>query len=387
MRQSCARLRVLHLTNCFRPDGGVEVSLANTLNALDNSVFDVWVASLTGDGPLRERIHLPKDHIVTFNFKYALTPTPPKIGNVAILLRKYKFDVVQTHLHESNNIGRLAACLAQTPIKIATDHSIRYRVMSRFDIALDRFLSRTTTQRVAISDAVAKATCRRLHLDRKHITVIPNSIPSKTFRSIGNAERYSIRRELAIQHADLVITTVGRLDPEKKHDLLLVAMRRVADAFPNARLLVVGLGPLRQKLESQARSLGLGNRVQLLGFRRDIEEILEASDIFVLPSEWEGLPLALLEAGARKLPVVASNVGGIPEIIKDGASGYLIESGNVSELANRLIRLLGDPVLRESFGEAFHRKIWRCYRSECVIPQLENLYQRLWEGKTSEGSA
>jgi glycosyltransferase involved in cell wall biosynthesis len=365
----------------------VEVSLANTINALDNSAFDVWVASLTGDGPLRERIHIPKDHIATFNFKYPLTPTPPKIGSIAIFLRKHKFDVIQTHLHESNNIGRLAACLAQTPIKIATDHSIRYRAMSRFDIALDQSLSRATTQRVAISNAVAKATCRRLHLDRKHIIVIPNSIPSKTFRSISHTERCLKRRELAIQHADLVITTVGRLDPEKKHDLLLVAMRQVANAFPNAKLLIVGLGPLRQKLETQARSLGLGNRVQLLDFRRDIEEILEASDIFVLPSEWEGLPLALLEAGARKLPVVASNVGGIPEIIKNGDSGYLVESGNASELSNRLIRLLGDPVLRESFGEAYHRKIWKCYRSECVVPQLEHLYQRLWEGKTNERSA
>jgi glycosyltransferase involved in cell wall biosynthesis len=384
MRQRCRRLRILHLTNCFRPDGGTEVSLANTLNTLDGSAFDIWVASLSGDGPLRDRLHLPKDRIATFDFGSNLTPTIAKIRRVATFLRQHAIEVVQTHLHESNNIGRLAAHLAQTPIRIATDHSVRYRAMSRFDVALDRFLSRATTQRVAVSEAVARATCQRLRLERERVTVIPNSVPSKTFRIMSEVERRLKRRELGIQHTDLVIATVGRLDPEKNHDLLLVAMRRLTEKFPGVRLLLAGYGPLRPRLEAQARSLGIGSYVHFLGFRKDIEDILEAADIFVLPSEWEGLPLALLEAGAKRLPAVASNVGGVPEIIKNGETGFLVEPGDVMKLVNRLTQLLGNPVLRKTLGEACQRRIWNRYRSEYVVPQLEHLYWRLWEGRVNE---
>jgi glycosyltransferase involved in cell wall biosynthesis len=249
---------------------------------------------------------------------------------------------------------------------------------------LDRFLSRATTQRVAVSEAVARATCQRLRLERERVTVIPNSVPSKTFRIMSEVEWRLKRRELGIQHTDLVIATVGRLDPEKNHDLLLVAMRRLTEEFPGVRLLLAGYGPLRQRLEAQAISLGIGSYVHFLGFRKDIEDILEAADIFVLPSEWEGLPLALLEAGAKRLPAVASNVGGVPEIIKNGETGFLVEPGDVMKLANRLTQLLGNPVLRKTLGEACQRRIWSRYRSEYVVPQLEHLYWRLWEGRVNE---
>jgi glycosyltransferase involved in cell wall biosynthesis len=384
MRQRCRRLRVLHLTNCFRPEGGVEVALTNTLNTLDGSAFDIWVGSLSGDGALRDRLHLPEEHIATFDFGSNLTPTIAKIRKVAAFLQQHGIQVVHTHLHESNNIGRLAAHLAGTPIRIATDHSVRYRAMSRFDVALDRLLSRATTQRVAVSEAVARATCQRLRIERERVTVIPNSVPSKTFGTMSEVERHSKRRELGIQHTDLVIATVGRLDPEKNHDLLLVAMRRLIEECPDVRLLLVGYGPLGPRLQAQARSLGIGSFVHLLGFRKDVEDILGAADIFVLPSEWEGLPLALLEAGAKGLPAVASNTGGVPEIIKNGETGFLVEPGDVAELANKLIQLLSNPVLRRTLGEASQRRIWSHYRSECVIPQLEDLYWHLWEGRVIE---
>jgi glycosyltransferase involved in cell wall biosynthesis len=178
----------------------------------------------------------------------------------------------------------------------------------------------------------------------------------------------------ALQVSGFVMGAVGRLEEQKGHVYLLEALAQVQSEMPEATLVLVGDGRLRQNLEGRARELGLADRVRFLGTRRDLPLIYRALDLFVQPSLWEGLPLALLQAMGAGLPVLATRVSGVREVIADGINGRLVEPGDPQALARVLLELYRQPELRARLATKAPATIRENYSLEAMLAQLEQLY-------------
>jgi glycosyltransferase involved in cell wall biosynthesis len=166
----------------------------------------------------------------------------------------------------------------------------------------------------------------------------------------GPDVRSATRAELGFAADDLVVGTVGNLTLKKDHRTLLAAFAQLVGAEGRARLVLVGAGPLEDALRTYAAQLGVSDQMVFAGSRGDVPDLLSAFDVFALSSRYEGLPIALIEAMAAGLPVVATDVGGVAEVVDDGRNGYLVEEGDPSALATRLAKLLADPLLRQRLG-------------------------------------
>jgi glycosyltransferase involved in cell wall biosynthesis len=166
------------------------------------------------------------------------------------------------------------------------------------------------------------------------------------------ADRLRIRREFGLDDNNLLIGTAGRLTPVKAYDQFLLAAKEIAGESPRARFLIAGDGPLGDELKSQAKQLGLAEKVIFPGFRNDMPAVIAAMDLFVMSSLHEGIPVVLLEAMALARPVVVTAVGGIVEVVQDGRSGRLVQPGNARELAEACKKLIRDPDSRTRLGLA-----------------------------------
>jgi len=196
-----------------------------------------------------------------------------------------------------------------------------------------------------------------------------------------NVEGWHIRRGLGINSGAHVIGTVGRLTPVKGLSYLLMAAKTLLDRGIELIVLIVGDGVIRVDLEKQARDMGISANVVFLGHREDTDQLLRAMDIFVLPSMNEGVPMALLEAMAVSRPVVASRVGGIPEVIKDGVEGLLVEPKDVEGLAESCLRLIQSPDMARKIGEAARTRVEREFSATGMAEQVGSLYHELIESK------
>jgi glycosyltransferase involved in cell wall biosynthesis len=339
--------------------GGAEKLLLDIVRYLDKSRYEVKVLTVMGDGPLVLDFEKAGVAVKIFEKKN-------KLG-IGVIWRIYKYlkqekpQIVHTHLFGGDTWGRLAAILARVPIIISTEHNTNLDegFLKRL---VKKILSFFTKKIIAVSQAVKNYSVVVDHINEKKMIVIPNGIEIDKFMMIPEKE-YS---------RPPVIGIIGRLEKQKGHEFLFEALNLIKN-IPWA-LWVVGQGSLGPRLEKLAKDLDLRERIIFLGARRNIRELLGQIDIFVLPSLWEGLGLAVLEAAAAGKPIVASRVGGVPEIIEDGKTGILVEPKNIKSLAEGLERVL----LRE--GEA--REMGRRAKKEIVKFDVKNMivaYEKLYE--------
>ncbi|MDN5941963.1 MAG: glycosyltransferase family 4 protein [Nitrospira sp.] len=190
-------------------------------------------------------------------------------------------------------------------------------------------------------------------------------------------DRWRTRKELSVDGETCLIGTVGRLTPVKGIPYLLQAARVLLRRGANVKVLIVGEGSIRQDLLTQTHDLGISDNVVFLGHREDTDVLLQAMDIFVLPSLSEGIPMALLEAMAASLPIVASRVGGIPEIIEDGVDGYLVEPMDVDNLAERCRRLIKSPEVARKMGEQGRKRVEREFSATAMADRVASTYKEL----------
>jgi glycosyltransferase involved in cell wall biosynthesis len=271
------------------------------------------------------------------------------IHRLGRLLHTLQVNIVHTH-----EIGALfytgpAAGLGNRPIILHTEHGKNYPPGSRK--CWLGWLAAHWAGRICCVSADVAADLVSLRIARRpKIALVPNGIDTGRFVLPQNADE--IRRRLGISPQAFVIGTVGRLDEIKCQDLLLRVFARLRGQMSEARLLLVGEGPLRQELEQLAARLEIAREVSFAGYQEQPERYLAAMDVFALPSRSEGLPLVILEAWAAGLPVVASRVGGIPELIENGQSGILFPSGDEEALARALEKIWADRDLGRRLGEA-----------------------------------
>ncbi|MDY7042159.1 MAG: glycosyltransferase, partial [Chloroflexota bacterium] len=252
-------------------------------------------------------------------------------------------DIVHTHLIHGDLYGTLAARLAGVPYVVSTKHNDDVFRRNRLYAWLSRRAARKQDRIIVISDNLARFSVEVEGLDVDKITRIHYGLDGATFRArVHDVDVGGVRAELRVPIDEPLVGIVARLDQQKGHTYLLRAWPQVIAALPEARLLVVGDGPLRTALQHQARDLGLEGSVIFAGRREDVPRIMAALDVMTLPSLWEGFGLVLLEAMAVARPIVASRVSAIPEIVADGETGLLVPPRDAEALAAALIELLRD---------------------------------------------
>jgi glycosyltransferase involved in cell wall biosynthesis len=292
------------------------------------------------------------------------------------------FDTVHTHRYKENILAGIAAKLASVPHAVQTVHGLQER-MRGWDRAklgayawMNRRVARWTDQGIiGVSEEIAAVMKRAL--PRNPVVCVHNGIDLKKVRPA--VDRRQKRQQLGIPENALVIGTVGRLVPVKGIDCLLraiCALRQDLGEVP-LLLLIVGDGPLRPTLESLARELAIDQQTLFLGTRDDVYELMNMFDIYALPSLHEGISMALLEAMALARPVVASRVGGIPELVTDGAEGRLVPAQGVAALSQALKELAVSPPLREQMGRAGRERIARSYQNKETAAEVRDLYWSL----------
>jgi glycosyltransferase involved in cell wall biosynthesis len=230
----------------------------------------------------------------------------------------------------------------------------------------------------ACSEFVAGSFRRELGIPLARMSVIYNSVDPSAL-TCGAEEPAAIRGSLGIAKEDFVYLNIGRLDPQKDHSTLLRAFHLSLAATPNAHLVLIGEGALKNSLADLAASLNIEDRVHLLGKRKDIGACLEMADAYVFPSLFEGLPLALLEAMAKGLPCIASDIEPHREVIENDISGLLVTPASAAELADTMIRIYNDVELRKRLGNEALTKVKDQFYSEVLMPKWEELYEKISE--------
>ena len=269
----------------------------------------------------------------------------PSALRIAGLLRSIRPAVVHWHAARAHALGALASLLMPGPARVL---SRRVQFPVRRSLGSKLLYALPIDRVAAISGAVRDALVRS-GVDAAKIEIVPSGIDLTA--PADSPDRTVLRRGLGSEDGHVVALTVSALAPGKGHHDLLRAAALAVETAPRLRLWIAGEGPLRSDLEAESRALGLAGRVQFLGFRTDIHPLLGAADFFCLATESEGLGSSILEAMAAGLPVVATRVGGVPEVVEDGRTGVLVPASDPAALARAMARMVGDGGLRREMGE------------------------------------
>lgn len=351
--------------------GGAEKLLLSTARRLNSNKYRTIVCYLKGEGALSEDFEKSGIAVIALGMRHRLDFTA--IIKLVRLIKKERIGLVQTHLIHAHIIGRIAAKLVGVPVIISTEHNLYNRGGKYLLLNLiNRITARFTDRMIAISEAVKDSIVESGRIRASRVSVIYNGIDTNEFKRINGK-----REEFPINPAPSVVGMVARLEPQKGHRYFLKAASQVVKDIPGVKFLVVGDGPLKEKLRTQATKLGLSRDVIFAGSRRDVPQILGALDILVLPSLWEGLSNVILEAMAAGKPVVATEVGGIPEVVKDGETGLLVPPKDPDALARAIVKLLQNKELAKRMGRAGKKRVKEHFTIERTVAQTEKLYNSL----------
>jgi glycosyltransferase involved in cell wall biosynthesis len=316
---------------------------------------------------------------------HRLAPRPVKhtVGflrdarRLANLVRAESIDLLNVQV-VGDAEGTVAGRLARVPRIVAT-YNMNPREGRKHRWLPEVLTTRCLTHAVFASQSTKDEWCRRRHFDPSRISVIPNGVDVRPEPRGGDRDR--ARHELGVPSgADPVIVSLGRLAEQKGYRYLLEAAAALICEFPRLQVVLAGDGVTRKELEAQASRLAIADRVKFLGHCADVQPVLDAGDVFVLPSLWEAMPFALLEAMANGIPVVATAVAGIPELVQHGVTGMLAPPADGAALAENIRTLLTMPGRGRDLAAAARARVDKHYSSRAMIAQTANLYRQLLLG-------
>jgi glycosyltransferase involved in cell wall biosynthesis len=304
---------------------------------------------------------------------------------LARLIRRERPDILHTHTAKAGTVGRVAALLAGRrgpPIVVHTFHGHVLRgyfgpLRSLVFRLLERWLAAHTTALIAVSPQVRDDLVALRVAPPERFAVIRLGIELEERVAGMQDGRLESRRYLGIAPDRFAVGWIGRMTAVKRTDDVLVAFKRLRDEGIDAVLCMVGDGPDRVYLEQRAHELGVVRDTLFLGYQEDVAPFYAAFDALVLPSSNEGTPVSAIEALAAGRPVVATRVGGVPDVVEEGKDGFLVEPGSTDELADRLARLAGDPKLREQMGRAGRERVLPRYAVNRLVDDIDRLYRSL----------
>lgn len=382
------KIRVLQIITRLIVGGaqGIALSIAS---GLDKDKFEVTFLT----GPQDFNIEMVKkwniNAIIIPDLIRKINPVKDLMALIRLyfFIKKNKFDIVHTHTSKAGVLGRIAAKLAHVPIIFHTPHGsifhpIYYGSITIFLLSrIENFVASFTDKIIVISEnEKGDLIEHKIAAADKYIT-IPGAVkPDDFLKAYDSALK---REELRIPDNVILIGNVARLVPEKGHLFCLEAFKMVADRFPTVKLLIVGDGILKSDIEAKINELDLNDKVIMIGRRDDIAEIFASLDISLHTSMWEGTPIAIIEAMLMGKAIIATKVGGIPELIEDGITGMLISPYDKKALANAIITLINDKALARKFGEATRQCAKEKFTLKTMIKKTTGLYNSFIESKIS----
>lgn len=360
--------------------GGAQTHLLQVLERLDRRRFSPLLCCLATDRQdsiqLLDRVREMEIPILDAGLRdtansLARPHSFVQMARIARELKRRQVRIVHSYLFHANWFGTLTARLARIPVAIVSKRS-----MDVYPRARDRWACRLSNGLADCVTAVAGAVRDHVHAVEncplEKIVVIPNGIEVDPQAAARLAEGRV--PALGVGHEDKVMGTITRLVWKRGHEELLQAASLIRRSEPSAKLVIVGDGPLRSSLEDQARRLGLNGGVRFLGAVPNAARLLPRFDVFVLSSVLEGMSNAVLEAMAAGRPVVATRVGGNPELVVDGKTGFLVAPRDPAALADAVLRLMRDPQLARRLGEAGRRRVESEFTLATMVGRLERLY-------------
>jgi glycosyltransferase involved in cell wall biosynthesis len=362
--------------------GGAERLAVDLTLSLDRTRYEPLFCAIkpprtpTREGELREA------GVAYFPLGLGTIRDPRVIPTLVRLLRRERIDILHAHLWDANLVGTIAGRLARTPVILAHEHTWSYEGEPL----------RRLTDRLVIARAASTMVCPSEEDRRKMMKV--ERIPERRIRVVRNGilplpepSGAELRAELGIPVEAQVVGAVAVLREQKRIDVLIDSLGLLAQRLPDPHLVVAGddagIGN-RRRLEQMIKARGLGDRVHLIGRRSDIADVLAAFDVACLSSDYEGMPLSVMEYMAAGKAIVATRVGGIPEIVDDGVEALLVPRRDPAALASAVERLLNDPALALSLGTAARARQRRELSLGAMVERVESLYEEL---SGSRGSA
>jgi glycosyltransferase involved in cell wall biosynthesis len=307
------------------------------------------------------------------------------VFRLAELIRKERPQILHTHTAKAGFVGRIAALLAgnaRPPIVVHTFHGHVLRGYFNPFVTLgfrtlERWLASVTTKLIAVSPEVRDDLVRLGVAPEEKFAVIRLGIELGERVGGGDDVRRETRRQLGVGPDAFVVGWVGRMTAVKRTDDVLRAFRELLDRDVDARLCLVGDGPDRAHMERRAHELGIARRCLFVGYQDDVAPYYEAIDALLLPSVNEGTPVSVIEALAAGRPAVATRVGGVPDVVRDGVDGFLSDVGDASTLADRLAELARDPERRAEMGREGREHVVQRYAVDRLVDDVDRLYREL----------
>ncbi len=359
---------VLHLIETGDP-GGAEKMLISVAEGLDQGRYQSLVCLLREGwlaGQLRkkgiETLVVPQRR--SFDLDWLI-----RLGR---LIRSRNVDLIHAHEFAMNVYGSMLSAVTRVPI-VATIHGKNYYPEKWRRRLLYRLVA-YQAKMVAVSNDLKQFIVSGLGIPERSIRVLHNGIDPAPFQS-DSRQREKTRRDLGVSETQTIVGTVGNLYPVKGQTYLLQAAARVLKHLPKTVFIIAGQGRLLSDLQNEAKGLGIDQHVQFLGFREDIPALLQAMDVFVLPSLSEGLSLSILEAMAAGKPVVATDVGGNREVIQEGQTGFLVPAMDANALADKLLALLGNPDLIRHMGTEGLCRMKTMFSVDRMVMDYQKLYE------------
>ena len=345
--------RILHVIATM-PVGGAENVLLTTLRRLDRTQYHSVVCCLQDKGVLGAEVEKLGVKLIELHKLQKGGWDRSIIDDLVDVIQREKIDLVHGHLYHANLYARFAAKCAKVPSVITVHNTYAKRKWHRQ--LLNWYLARSTARIIAVSDSIRDDVIRFDRVSPDRVITILNGIDTE--RSQSSLTLAEARSRLQLPLDAKVLVTIGRLVEQKGHTILLQALHQLQqNGSHDIYAVLVGDGPWRQRLQEQAAALGLEQHVRFLGTRTDIGDILRAADLYVMPSLWEGLGLALLEGMAAGLPVLASRVGGMVEVLGEGQYGYLVPTNDVNALVQQLSLLLAPGTDLGAMALAAQRRV------------------------------
>ena len=332
-----------------------------------------------------EELGIEVQRIVELHREISVLRDAVAIVRLARLIRRVRPHILHTHTAKAGAVGRLAALLAgdaRPPIVVHTFHG--HVLHGYFDPLrtagfrlLERWLARTSTALVAVSPQVRDDLVALGVAPRERFVVVRLGIELEQRVATAQDGRGENRRVLGVGPDRFAVGWIGRMTGVKRTEDVLRAFRRLRDGGVDACLFMIGDGPDRAAVERRAHELGVMRDTFFLGYQEEVAPFYAAFDAMILPSINEGTPVSAIEALAAGRPVVATRVGGVPDVVREGEDGYLVEAGDVDALADRLARLAADPELRERLGAAGRARVVPRYSVERLVDDIDLLYRSL----------
>jgi len=350
--------------------GGAEELVLGIATHLPRDRYDVRVVCLTREGIIARELREQRVRVDLLSGEPG--PRDPRaFARLIGYLRDWKPHIAHTFLLNAVLYGRLAAIVAGVPAIFAAEQNVYQHKAARHAL-MERALSWRTDAVIACCQAVGDFYRRQVGIAPGKLAVILNAVRYDQFLPLP--DRYASRAALGLDPAAPTIGVIGRLTRQKGHDVLIHAVQRLVSDHPSLQVAIAGQGEDRSKLESLAESLGVRGHVHFLGVRRDREHLYGSLDVFVLPSRWEGLSLALAEAVGAGIPTVATDVGGNREVIQSGSTGILVSPEHTDALADAIHRLLSDAELRRTVSERAVAQVRPTFEIGRYVKQLDRLY-------------